>query len=570
MSALRETPEVRPDPDHDPVLSRGLRVCLLATAFAAGFAITGVEIALGRLLAPHFGSSLAVWASIMAAIIGSMAVGYPLGGWLADRHPSPRLPFLALLFGGAASALLALVMPGWLGGAMAGIGLSGFAYWSRLGLALGAFGLPCLVMAAVTPAVLRATLRGRETVGLDAGLLYALGSLGSVLGILLPALWWIPLLGLRTSFAIIALLAALPAAAGLITISGKRSAGPIAAAALALTLSAALPNNVHRVGADDSDSAGESDGPTILYDRDSGLQHIRVLADDRDGHLRRWLQLDEGWSVHSATLEPELVTHDVWDWMALSVLSARAGIDTGNDDSHTDVAILGLAGGTVSNLMQHYLAPLVPGLRIVGVELDPKVIAVADEYLALDRTHLTTVAADARVWLRASEQRFDLIIVDAYRQPSIPAHLSTREFFEEVASKLEPGGLAVLNVFSQAEPGRVLGGLATTWSEVFPEAQVLHGAPSNGFASRLLFSRRAAPLAPAMALRVPPPLQSARHVYARQARGIASAFPVRAGTGRNGVRSDAFGTRDVWTDDRAPVELWTDLSYRATRPANGS
>ena len=103
--ALRAEPaEAR---SAEPKIARGaLRACLFASAFTAGFAITGIEIALGRLLAPHFGSSLAVWAAIMAAIIGSLALGYPLGGWLADRRPGPRLPFAALLIGASISALL--------------------------------------------------------------------------------------------------------------------------------------------------------------------------------------------------------------------------------------------------------------------------------------------------------------------------------------------------------------------------------------------------------------------------------------------------------------------------------
>jgi hypothetical protein len=61
-------------------LPKRLRWILFLAAFAAGFEITGIEIALGRLLAPHFGSSLTVWAAIIASVIGALSVGYPLGG----------------------------------------------------------------------------------------------------------------------------------------------------------------------------------------------------------------------------------------------------------------------------------------------------------------------------------------------------------------------------------------------------------------------------------------------------------------------------------------------------------
>ena len=101
---------------------------LLLAAFAAGFAITGIEIALGRLLAPHFGASLSVWACIIATVIAALAVGYPLGGFLADRRPEPRLPLGTLLLGGLTGAALGIVVPLWLRASMAGVGLSGPAY----------------------------------------------------------------------------------------------------------------------------------------------------------------------------------------------------------------------------------------------------------------------------------------------------------------------------------------------------------------------------------------------------------------------------------------------------------
>ena len=91
---------------------RSPRGWLFLAAFAAGFAITGIEMALGRLLAPHFGSSLTVWAAIIASIIGALSVGYPLGGWLADRKPGPLLPLVALLVGINLSLLIVMWLMG--------------------------------------------------------------------------------------------------------------------------------------------------------------------------------------------------------------------------------------------------------------------------------------------------------------------------------------------------------------------------------------------------------------------------------------------------------------------------
>ena len=290
---------------------RSPRGWLFLAAFAAGFAITGIEMALGRLLAPYFGSSLTVWAAIIASIIGALSIGYPLGGWLADRKPGPLLPLATLLVGGLIGSAMGVAVPHWLRTALAGVGFTGFAFWGRLAFVLLMFGVPCVMLAAVAPSVLRATIRDRTTAGRDAGGLYALGSLGSVLGILLPALWWIPLLGLRMTFLLLGAASVIPAALGLLAHFGSRQRRSVILAALFFAALFAVPEALR---------LPEEEGSRVLYDRDSGLQRIRVVADDSDSHRRRWLQLNEGWSVHSWLIEPDYATDDVWDWMALTSL----------------------------------------------------------------------------------------------------------------------------------------------------------------------------------------------------------------------------------------------------------
>jgi spermidine synthase len=514
-----------------------MRWILFLAAFAAGFEIMGIEIALGRLLAPHFGNSLTVWAAIIASVIGALSVGYPLGGWLADRRPGPTLPLIALLAGGFFGAGLGIAVPHWLRVALSGVAFTGVEFWGRLSIALLLFSLPCILLATVPPAVLRMTLRERSTTGRDAGLLYALGSIGSVLGILLPALWWIPLLGVRITFLLLGAAALIPAALGLFYRGTGTQKG---AAAVALLLFVPL------VAVPEATRLPEDPGTNVLYDRDSGLQRIRVTASDRGGHRTRWLQLNEGWAIHSWLREPEYVTGDVWDWMALSALIPQP------PDGRTDVLIVGLAGGTVSNLITRVLAPMLGDVEITGVELDPEVIAVADRYLDLDRSHLTTVVADGRVWLRGSEMKFDLIILDAYHQPSIPAHMATIEFFENVQSHLSADGLAVLNVYAPAEESRILSGVGATWSAVFPRAQWLHGPAANGMASHLLLGGPAVPIKVARISigQIPAPIRAGWRLYQR-AQDLSIAPGVQP-----------------WTDDRAPIELLTDRAYRSRRPAN--
>jgi spermidine synthase len=514
------------------------RALLNLTAFAAGFAVTGIEIALGRLLAPHFGASLTVWASVIAAVVAALAIGYPLGGILADRRPGATLPVTASLLGGLAGAALGLMAPLVLSNWMGGVGLSGSAYWLRLGLTLLAFGIPCALLATVPPAVLRATLRQRETAGTDAGRLYALGSIGSVLGVLLPALWWIPLLGVRATFLLLAGVATAPMVVALATRVVRPSLRPTAAAVLLVGATALVPASI------ESRAAGDG---VLLFDQDSGMQRVRVVARDVTGRKRRWLHLDEGWTAHSIYFAPEIVTGAIWDTMALTPLLPTP------DDGRTDVLIIGLAGGTVSNIMTRHVAGLVPELSIVGVEIDATVVDAADRHLGLDRSRLEVAIADGRLWLRASERRFDVIVLDAYHQPSIPAHLATLEFFESVREHLSPAGVAVLNVFAPGESSRLLDGLRASWQAVFPESAMWTGQAEAGFASRLLFG------GPAL------PLDFGRILPSDVARPLQGTW---AALRKQTYRLDDTPEVEPWTDDRAPVELLTDQVYRARRPAN--
>jgi len=160
--------------------------------------------------------------------------------------------------------------------------------------------------------------------------------------------------------------------------------------------------------------------------------------------------------------------------------------------------------------------------------------------------------ADGRIWLRASDAEFDLIILDAYRQPSIPSHLATVEFFEDVRAHLGPGGLAVLNVFAPTEHSRIVGGIGATWSRVFPRTEIFEGPAFDGLASHLLFGGPAVPV------------DTERYTIAQ------IPAPLRTGWAHlqrtREFRADP--TVAVWSDDRAPVELLTDRAYRSLRPPN--
>jgi hypothetical protein len=153
--------------------------------------------------------------------------------------------------------------------------------------------------------------------------------------------------------------------------------------------------------------------------------------------------------------------------------------------------------------------------------------------------HLVVHDEDARPWLRRADGDYDVIVLDAYRQPYIPFYLATCEFFELARDRLAPGGVVIVNVGhpeGSTELERVIGG---TMGEVFPA--VLRD-PIEDENTLLIGARRG----------------SADHL-----RTMAAGWPTELGTIAD-VEAARIGSAlpggDVYTDDRAPVEWLVDRS----------
>ena len=81
--------------------------------------------------------------------------------------------------------------------------------------------------------------------------------------------------------------------------------------------------------------------------------------------------------------------------------------------------------------------------------------------------------ADARYWLDTQAKQYDVVVMDAYRQPYIPFHLTTREFFSEVRDHLRPGGVAVVNAGRTATDYRLVDAIASTMAAVYPSVYLV-------------------------------------------------------------------------------------------------
>src|SRR5690242_16047041 len=166
---------------------------VLLVVFVVGAASLGTEIAAARLLAPWFGASTIVWANTIAVVLVALSAGYWLGGRLADRHPHLRGLCVMVL----AAAVLLAVVP-FMSGPFLDVSIHAFD-----SLSVGAFAgsllgvlvlvaVPVVLLGAVAPWAIRLRLAGVETAGQDSGRLYAISTLGSLVGTFAAALLLIP------------------------------------------------------------------------------------------------------------------------------------------------------------------------------------------------------------------------------------------------------------------------------------------------------------------------------------------------------------------------------------------
>jgi spermidine synthase len=472
---------------------------LTGVVFAAGVGTLATEIGASRMLAPYFGNSTIVWANVIGLTLASLSLGYWLGGRLADRYPTPRA--LGLLVSAAAVliALATLVARPILDLSVEGLDRvsAGAAIGSFFGV-LVLFVPPVTLMGMVAPFAIRLAITDVETAGSVAGRLYAVSTIGSLLGTFLSALVTIPAFGTQRTL----LASAVLIGAGGAILLGRRWL--VLAAGLAALL--LIPP-----GAVKPQSG-------LIFEDESRYQFIQVV--ERDG-VRR-LYLDEGLATHSVWRRDEVLTGGVWDtYLAVPDLLGRPP---------ERVAMLGNAAGTAARAYERFY----PFAEVDGVELDPAVSDAGRRYFEMGQIGTLTVHdEDARSFLRKTDSSYDVIIVDAYRPPYVPFYLATKEFFELVRDRLNPGGIVALNVATTPDNHSLADGIGGTLATVLPRAMAWQPLDFN----QIVIGQNGEPtggVRPAPGA-VEPLVDDLR----------ANLRPIEP--------SD-----DPWTDDRAPVEWITD------------
>ena len=408
-----------------------------------------VEFGAARLLAPYFGTSLYVWGVLIGLVLIYLSAGYVLGGRLADRFPDDLLLYQITAWAGLWIGIIPLVSYPILLASQQGfrelsIGLVG----GTLVAVMALFAVPVILLGCVSPFAIRLLLKNIETGGNTAGRVYALSTAGSILGTFLPVFWFIPSYGTRPTLIGFGLVLVLFSVAGLWP--RRRLYASFAVAVILAWIF--LPSGIKppEVG-------------RLLTERESAYNYIQVVQAGSTTELI----LNEGQAIHSIYDPQDNLTHGYWDYLLVANAFQPA---RSSETTPRSLAILGLAGGTTA---RQYRLAYGNSVDITGVEIDPEILAIGHQYFHLGDAHAREVVSDARYWLATTAGRYDVIVLDAYRQPYIPFHLTTKEFFAQVRQHLNQGGVAAVNVGRTSTDYRLVAAIASTMAAVYTNVYVI-------------------------------------------------------------------------------------------------
>ena len=435
---------------------------LYMTEFFAGMSVMAVELGASRLLAPYFSSSQIVWTIIIGTIMIAMALGNIYGGKSADKNPNPDKLYARILV----AAVWIAAIPFF--GKFAIIGISAllvvtvntnFLIWAAFITCMVVFVFPLFLLGTVTPSLAKYTVDSLDDNGKTVGALGAFNTIGSIIGTFVPTFVSIPAVGTAATFLIFSGILLLLGLAYFIF--SKRGTVRCGVTAALFVICCVLSNLM-------GFAFWEND---LVYEGESVYNYLQV----KDNGDTTALSTNVLFGVQSVYVKSGELSGMYYDY------AMAAPLMKGTPADKKDILILGMGTGTYAKQCMNYL----PDVSAEGVEIDDKITDLAREYFELpDEATVTTY--DGRAFLNVSDKEYDVIMVDAYQDITIPFQMSSEEFFRLVRSHLKEDGVMVvnMNMRSDSEDG-INSWLSDTIASVF---DCVYTVDVKGATNRELFA----------------------------------------------------------------------------------
>lgn len=418
---------------------------LYLTEFFAGVSVMAVELGASRLLAPYFSSSQIVWTIIIGTIMIAMALGNIWGGRQADKNPDPDRLYLRLLVASVWIAAIPLVGKYIILGVSALLVLAvstNFLILAAFSACMLIFVFPLFLLGTVTPSLTKYTVDSLDDSGKTVGTLGAFNTVGSIIGTFLPTFVTIPAVGTSVTFLIFSGILLL---LGLVYFWVKGTGKKACAISLAVFVFCSVSGH----------SAGFAFWETnLVYEGESVYNYLQVKETDESVIL----STNVLFGVQSIMTKDDSLTGMYYDYALAAPLMAGVG-----EGDTADILVLGMGTGTYASQCMKYFEHV----RVEGVEIDQKITDLSKTYFALpDGVQVTTY--DGRAYLQAVDRKYDVIMVDAYQDITIPFQMSSTEFFQLVRDHLTENGVMVVNMNMKSDGERSINTyLADTIADVF-------------------------------------------------------------------------------------------------------
>jgi spermidine synthase len=437
------------------------------TVFLTGAIVMIFELAWSRILWPYFGTSIFVWTSLIGIILGSLSIGYYLGGYLADRSASYTSLSKYILYAAFAIAFTALSKD------IVIIWIESFGMSEKLSMlvATSILFIPASILLGIdSPYAVKLKLENMNSSWATVGKLYALGTLGSIIGTFFTGFVLIPTLG--TNKILILLVISLVLLSILLSYK-KHIILKILSLLLAIVwfitldqfqiLKKLVPNAEAFIDID------------TMYNRiwiynhtDSRTgQKARVMGINNENHSSMFVESDE--LVNDYTRVYHLARHFAPEFQKTMML-----------------------WGAGYSFPKDFLRTYTWGQTIDVIEIDPKVTELAKQYFRLEEDpRLRIIHTDGRVYLNTTKEKYDVIFGDAFSSHySVPYQLTTQEAVQRQYDVLTSSGVAIINLISAIEwdKGKFLRAEYHTFASVFPQVYIfqVRDADSTGIQNLML------------------------------------------------------------------------------------
>ncbi|NTV83838.1 MAG: fused MFS/spermidine synthase [Bacteroidales bacterium] len=413
--------------------------------FVCGAVVMIYEVAGSRVLGPYLGTSIFIWTSLIGIILGSLSLGYWLGGRMADRKPTFSALAWIILLAAVLIGITTLIKEPFL------IYLPRFISgikWQSVMASIILFAPASVFLGMVSPYAVRLKIKELKNSGATVGQLYAISTVGSIAGTFAAGFYLIPAMGTTNIFIAITILLALISIT--LFIPEKKTGNSIPSILLILvTVYFFFQKQSKALSYIDEDTQYSRVWIYDAVDQATG-KPIKFMRINNESSSAMFLDNDE--LVFPYSKFYRLAEHFTPGFKSTLIL-----------------------GGAAFSYPKYFLWKY-PEATIDVVEIDPELTRMArDHFRMKDDPRMRIFHEDARTFLNRAENKYDVIYGDAYKSLyTVPWHLTTREAAQKSFNMLNDGGCVLLNIISSVEGNSSLFLQAelATYRDVFPHVYV--------------------------------------------------------------------------------------------------